>query len=408
MHTTPANRSRFNPPTAELLEKISAIAFATDAHGVVVAWNASAERWLGLPAERVMGQQLSRIALPWSEPRVNAALLSVVKTGEVARIDDVAYTRHDGSPGLLGLTASPIAAQDSEETFAFVLGRDITEQRMRDQQEQHTKKLEAIGQLAAGMAHEINTPAQYVSDNLTFLADAFRGSVEVFRILQNPDVSPVFKLASEQVRAELRRLSFEVDAEFLLAEVPRAIEEAIRGMQRVATIVSSMRCFSHPGQQEAQEADLNRAIEDVTTVSCNEWRYDATLQLSLDPQLPPVRCYLSDLSQAILNVVVNAGHAIKQKRTDASAPFGRIRVGTRREGSDAVIWVEDDGCGLPESIRDRIFEPFFTTKPVGKGTGQGLSFTRAVVVDRHHGSIEVSSEEGVGTRFTLRVPIHAL
>jgi PAS domain S-box-containing protein len=405
MTTGQAARQRFTPRTDELLERLTAIAFALDAEGVVVAWNKSAEQWLGLLGAAVLGKPLAEVPVPWTDGAVQRAFLSVLAKGETVRIDDVRYVRGDGREGLLGFTASPISSIGAMESFVFVMGRDITEQRLRDRKAQEEQKLEAINQLAAGMAHEINTPAQYVSDNLTFLGDAFRGITRVLSLLQDPSQSEVFRNASPAVLAELQRLSIDVDAEFLLAEIPGAIEQGRNGMQRVATIVSAMRCFSHPGQQTKQGADINRALEDITTVSCNEWRYDANLTLDLDPKLPRVFCFLSELSQAVLNVVVNASHAIREARTDESMPYGRLSVGSRRDGTDVVIWVEDTGVGIPDAIRGRIFDPFFTTKPVGKGSGQGLNLTRSVVVDRHHGSIDVVSKVGVGTKVTLRIPI---
>jgi PAS domain S-box-containing protein len=398
-----SERPRFAPRTEELLERLTAIAFALDTEGTVVAWNHSAEQWLGLPSSRVLGARFSELPLPWADGTLGPALTQVLASGGSVRIDDVRYTRPDARAGLLGFTASLVSSSASRESYVFVLGRDITDQRLREQKAQEEQKLEAINRLAAGIAHEINTPAQYVSDNLAFLGDAFRGIVRVLALLKDPSVSEVFRRASPEVLAELERLSIDVDAEFLLAEIPVAIEQARSGMQRVATIVSAMRCFSHPGQADKQAADLKRALEDITTVSCNEWRYDATLQLELDPELPEVVCFLSELSQAILHLVETASRAIKERRVDESVPLGKLTVGCRRDGSDAVIWVHDTGVGLPESVRDRVFDPMFAAQH--GGVSQGLAFARQVVVERHRGSLDLESAPGVGTKVTLRIPI---
>jgi signal transduction histidine kinase len=166
-----------------------------------------------------------------------------------------------------------------------------------------------------------------------------------------------------------------------------------------------MKEFSHPGTVEKDPVDLNRAIENTVTVSRNEWKYVAELDLDLDPELPPVPCYVVDLNQVVLNLIVNAAHAVEARRDDRPMGRGRIGVSTRRAGDWVEIGVRDDGCGIPASQLGRIFDPFFTTKPVGKGTGQGLAIAHSIVVSKHGGTIHVESEVGVGTRFTVRIPL---
>jgi signal transduction histidine kinase len=204
-------------------------------------------------------------------------------------------------------------------------------------------------------------------------------------------------------RDALAKRCEEADLPYLLENMPGAADRAIEGLQRVATIVRSLKEFAHPDQKEKTYADLNQAIASTLTIARNEYKYVADVQTEFG-DLPLVPCHLGDFNQAVLNIVINAAHAVESVIA-AQGGRGRITVRTRRERGEAVIEIEDTGCGIPEAIRDRIFDPFFTTKPVGKGTGQGLAIARSVIVDRHQGMLSVSSKEGAGTTFTIRLPL---
>jgi len=291
----------------------------------------------------------------------------------------------------------------------LVVARDITArleaERARQRMEvelRQAQKLEAIGQLAAGIAHEINTPTQYIGDNSRFilesLEDLFRSMDAVSSLLDGPQ--PPLPGSLQAVQQTLA----EADLDYLRGELPRAAQQSLEGVARVSKIVGAMKEFSHPGSEEKTLADLNRAIESTATISRNEWKYVADLETEFDPGLPPIPCYPGEINQVVLNLIVNAAHAIGDV-VKASGAKGRITIRTRREGNWAVIQVEDTGAGIPESIRSRIFDPFFTTKGVGKGSGQGLAIAHSVVVDKHAGSIEFASAPGQGTVFTIRLPL---
>jgi signal transduction histidine kinase len=266
------------------------------------------------------------------------------------------------------------------------------------------EKLESIGQLAAGIAHEINTPAQYVGDNVEFLQQSFSELGELlkkYRALQTAaeagDVSP-------ELVSEVSAAAGATDIEFLEEEIPRALAQSREGIDRVTKIVRAMKEFSHPGSEEKKPFDLNRAIESTVTVARNEWKYVAELEMDFDADLPPVPCLVGELNPVVLNIVVNAAHALAEAQPENSVEKGKIRVKTRSEGEWAVIEISDNGTGIPEEIRSKIFDPFFTTKTVGKGSGQGLAIARSVVVDKHGGTIEVESALGEGTTFRIRLP----
>jgi PAS domain S-box-containing protein len=291
---------------------------------------------------------------------------------------------YDGTQALVGwegsLTDISMLKQTLEE-------RDRLEDNLRQAQ-----KLEAIGQLAAGIAHEINTPTQYVGDNLRFLKESFGELDSLLTQLVKVGGAPAGKLLGD------------ADFDYLKEEIPRALNQSLEGVDRVAKIVRAMKEFSHPAREKTA-TDLNRAIQSTITVASNEWKYVAEIEMDLDANLPAVHCSPAEFNQVVLNMVVNAAHAIGDVVGDGGKGKGKIKVKTRPEGDWAVVEISDSGCGMPPRIQQRIFDPFFTTKEVGKGTGQGLAIAHNVVVDKHGGTIKVVSSPGKGTTFIIRLPI---
>jgi signal transduction histidine kinase len=256
------------------------------------------------------------------------------------------------------------------------------------------------------MAHEINTPVQFVGDTVRFLDDAFtdvQSLVDDYRaaLAAAVDGQPPDQLARKIARAEEL-----ADLEYLQERIPLALRRASDGLGRVSAIVRAMREFAHPPTTEMAPADLNAAIENTLIVAANEYRYLAELETDL-AELPPVHCNIGDISQVLLNLIVNAAHAIADAPglVDAPDAKGTIRVSTRLDGDDVVVSVTDSGCGIPEDVRTRIFDPFFTTKEVGRGTGQGLAISRTIVNEKHGGSLTFDTASGEGTTFELRLPL---
>jgi signal transduction histidine kinase len=285
-------------------------------------------------------------------------------------------------------------SEANESLRLEIAGRERVESRLRI-----AHKLESLGQLAAGVAHEINTPIQYVSDNVAFVAAAWR------------DISPLLELRNGDEHGHPRETeSSHPSAEsianlaYLRSEVPAALTQALYGLQQIAGIVAAMRNLSHPGASAFEPADLNKAIESTALVARNEWKHHAELTLDLDDSLPLVPCDVSAVNQAVLNLIVNAAQAIAETR--APGDLGYITIASRRLAEHAEISVEDDGPGVPREIEDRIFDPFFTTKDVGVGTGQGLAIAHGIIAGRHGGSLtHEPGRAGRGARFVIRLPL---
>lgn len=281
--------------------------------------------------------------------------------------------------------------------------QDVTERRTLETELQQSQKLESVGRLAAGIAHEINTPIQYVGDSIHFIRDGIDAMLKLlasFRATREAaGPGGIDAAAVEQMAAAEE----EADVTYLEERLPKAIERSVDGLERVATLVRAMKEFAHPDRTEQQPADLNRAIQATLTIATNEYKYVASLETELG-ELPPIVCHVNELNQVFLNIVVNAAHAIGDvvKGTDQK---GVIRVSTHHEDGVAVIEISDTGGGIPEAIQAKVFDPFFTTKEVGKGTGQGLAIARSVVVEKHGGTLTFQTARGRGTTFVIRLPV---
>ncbi|MGY1856886.1 PAS domain-containing sensor histidine kinase [Modestobacter sp. SYSU DS0290] len=294
--------------------------------------------------------------------------------------------------------SSVLRDADGRITEVQMCTRDITDRKARDAEMHRESKLESLGRLSAGLAHEINTPIQYVGDNARFLADAF-GDLMSMLVLYREMLDREDPLEWRERQTRMREAEAGIEFDFLQTEVPSAVAQTLGGIDRVATIVRAMKTFSHPGHPELVPADLNEALTATVTVAGHQVRSVADLELDLT-EIPPVRCNIADLNQVFLNLLVNAADAVEE-----TGRRGTIEVRSAVDGDQVVIRISDTGTGIPDHVRAKIFDPFFTTKDVGRGTGQGLPLARAVVQEAHGGTLTVRSEPGVGSTFTVRLPI---
>jgi signal transduction histidine kinase len=285
---------------------------------------------------------------------------------------------------------------------------DVTDQRRLENELAQAQKLESVGRLAAGVAHEINTPVQFVSDSVSFVREAMddlSAIVDKYRELrsatQSLDSGGTIIMAAAKAAEEAED---DADLDYILENAPVALDRARDGLSRVAAIVRSMKEFAHPDRKETTQIDLNQAISSTLVIATNEYKYVADIETDFAP-LPHINCYAGEINQVVLNLIVNAAHAIGDVVKESPGTRGKIRVSTALFDDQVEIAITDSGRGIPPEVRARIFDPFFTTKEVGKGTGQGLAIARAVVVDKHGGTLRFETEVGKGTTFYIRLPI---
>lgn len=292
-----------------------------------------------------------------------------------------------------------VIGEDSSSNYIVAIKKDITEVVNLQRQLALAQKMEAIGQLASGIAHEINSPIQYVINNIAFIQQAY---TDIHPLLHEINRIKHYTLPSTCVD-----LIDKIQFDYLVEEIPQSLDEAFEGINRVATIISALRRFSHPGEGEKVLTDLNQALESALIVCRHEWKYVAELVTDYAQNLPEVPCFPDQLNQVFFNLIINAAHAIEASQKNAPDKRATITVGTRLCGDMVEISIADTGCGIPKELNSRIFEPFFTTKAVGKGTGQGLAIAHDIIVQKHGGKIAFTSEPGKGTTFFLHLPFSA-
>ncbi len=374
--------------------------------------NQGAIEQTGYPIDEMQNLTPLDLKPEFQEAQFREMLAPLLSTARDSITFTTNHRRKDGSLVPVEVFLQYIVPEQGKGRFlAFV--RDITSRlAARKEREQlltqlsSEQKLSSIGQLAAGIAHEINTPTQYVSSNIDFLGDAFN---DICKLIKQTDQLLVTSNPTETLTscaAHIEELKQSADWEYLDEEIPRAIAQSKEGIAKIGTIVLAMKEFSHPGCKEKQETDLNSLINTTVTVASNEWKYVAEIDKKLDPNLPKVLCLPNEMGQVILNILINAAHAIGDKIGNEREELkGRITLETRVLDQQIEVIIADTGGGIPEAIFSKIFDPFFTTKEVGRGTGQGLAICHDIVVNKHGGTIHFVSTEGEGTTFFIRLPL---
>lgn len=389
----------------ELTELLPKSIFEMDLQGQFTFLNQAAYATFEYaPEDLENGISWPALIAPADIPKIRDYFARVLSGEKAGSVEITAARKHGGRfPAII--FASVILSAGMPVGFRGIFV-DLSERKAIEEELRRAEKLESIGQLASGIAHEINTPSQYVWDNTRFLQGAFHDLEGVQKLF---DTLIARMAAGEPAGDLLEKIMMETqqaDLEFLREEIPRAIEHSLEGIGHISRIVLAMKDFSHPGTNEKTSIDLNRAIESTITVTRNEWKYVADMETDFDPRLPLVPCLPGEINQVILNMIINATHAIIEAREKhGSDEKGKIVIGTGVQGDFAEIRISDTGTGIPEEIRSKIFDPFFTTKEVGKGTGQGLAISHSVILDKHGGTISFESEVGKGTTFWVRLPL---
>jgi len=391
----------------DLISSLPTIIIGLSQDNNIVLWNAKAEDVLGFDADEVMGEHVSQCGIEWDWDKIADGILQSRHNNRPMRVDDVGFRGPEGDERFLGLTVNPLNGDDKSILGLTIIGADITDRKNMESQLQQSHKMEAIGQLAAGIAHEINTPVQFVGDNTRFFQDSFDDLIQVIKKQQEALSAARSNSLTDELVEETQQLIEECDLEYLEEEIPLAIEQSLKGVERIAKIVQAMKIFAHPGMVAKEPVDINREIEKTITITRNEWKYVADLKTDFEESLPLVPIFRAEFNQVILNMIVNAAHAIAEKNKDNQSENGTIHIRTIHEGNQAKICIGDTGAGIPEDIRHKIFDLFFTTKEPGKGTGQGLAISHSVIVKKHNGTLTLESPEGKGTTFTIGLPLEA-
>jgi PAS domain S-box-containing protein len=392
-----------------LVENLPQRIFTKDRNSVYLSSNQNYARDLGITPEELIGRTDYDFHPKSLADKYREDDRRIMESGNVDVIEEK-YVQ-DGQEVWVQTVKSPMRAEDGTVTGILGIFWDITDRKRAevDRTRMQTQllqahKLESIGQLAAGIAHEVNTPTQYTGDNIRFLQEAFGSLSRLLVKVRQLSDSGRTEEATGKIIKEMKTLTQDIDLEFLCTEIPRAVEQSLEGVQRITTIVGAMKEFSHPSPAEKVPVDINRCLATTITLSRNEWKYVADLNTELDESLPLVPCLQAEFNQVILNLIINAAHAIANV-VGTSGEKGQITVTSCQDGDWVEVRVADTGTGIPEAIRPRVFDPFFTTKELGKGTGQGLAICRSAVVDRLDGTITFETEVGRGTTFIVRLPL---
>ncbi|MCK9329879.1 MAG: PAS domain S-box protein [Candidatus Cloacimonetes bacterium] len=415
-----------------ILSSITNILIAVDNNLKITHWNHQVSFITKIPPEQALNKNIEEIFIDWDidlliktiskvrksllEEKILNFLIKSVKAPQLIKPEE-----NEQINKFYRLTISPIKKSDLNSNSKgstldgfLILGEDVTEIQTLQHQLIHHQKLEAIGQLAAGIAHEINTPAQYVTDNNLFIQDSVNQIISFITKFNQRCTSLNNQLVNETNIDKLKEhlliihkdnlnMQDEIDFNFLIEEMPKAIEQSLEGLANISKIVKAMKDFSHPGIDSTTISNINQLINSTVTVARNEWKYSANVTLNFDENLPNIPCLPSEFNQAILNIIINATHAIKERYNDSQK--GEIRVKTSFDSNYVNIEISDNGVGIPSNIQDKIFDPFFTTKKIGEGTGQGLSIVYQIIVEKHNGKLYVSSEINQGTTFKIQLPI---
>jgi two-component system NtrC family sensor kinase len=353
----------------------------TDSFGIIEFVNPSFEKITGYSKKEVIGKTPSVLNSGRQDEKFYKNLWETIKTGNTWKGTFI-NKKKDGELYEEEAAISPVLNEQGLIANFVAVKRDISERIQMENQLRHAQKMESVGTLAAGIAHEINTPLQYLTDNTMFIKDSFLQFIPII------DKIVKFNIAG----------SF--DLENIKELIPTSIEESISGLKVVREIVAAMKNFSHPGKADKQYADINKAINSTVTITRNVWKYTSEVKTNLDEKLPKVKCHLGDINQVILNMITNASDAIGEEGAK-----GVIEISTSVEGDFVLIKISDTGGGIPEELKEKIFQPFFTTKDVGKGTGQGLAISYDIIINKHHGSIDIDTKKGIGTTFIIKLPI---
>lgn len=364
-----------------------------DTSGLILQANETTRQLLGFEAGELVGEQCSRVfgVVPFE--------------GDVMFCcrEEQTWSTKDGEKIPVLSSVSTFSDESGRVDLYICVAQDLRKQKALEVELRHAQKMESVGQLAAGVAHEINTPIQFVGDSVYFLEEAYQDLRSLMDVHAELQKAAADYPALQPLLDKIKDVEEDIDLDFLSEETPTACTNALRGIERVSKIVAAMKRFVHPDCDRKVLHNVNEGIQTVLTVAHHEYKYVAEADTDLG-DIPDVMCFRDDLHQVLLNLIVNATHAIEDNKTEPGK-MGRITIRTRLKADYLVISVQDTGTGIPEEVQQRIFDPFFTTKEVGRGTGQGLALAHSIIVDKHKGRLTFETAQGQGTTFFLWIPL---
>lgn len=388
----------------KLVAAISSLLIAVDSEGKIFQWNETAAQFFSIDEAMSIGKPLLEVLNDCITPDKLAEIMEKgLADGEGKPFSnlEIPIDFNDKGVRLLLAVINPILDSDGNQLGFLLLAEDITHRKEEERRRNLSQRLESLGQMAGNIAHEIKTPLQFIGNNGQFLCDSFKDISKfyqaVFECILEIEQSDK-KQAAEKIRQAIERC----DMEYHLREAPKACDQVVDGVAAVSNVIRSMKEYFHPGKGVMEKADVNRLLRSTIVIVQNEIKKLLDIDMDFYPDLPQIPCYQGELTQVFMNLLGNAADAI-QERENRGTP-GLIKITTTLEGNEIVITITDNGCGIPDAIRDNVFEPFFTTKEVGKGTGQGLPMAHNIV-EKHKGKIYFKSRVGEGTSFYVHLPI---
>lgn len=392
LHNTGQRAAKAHGDVENALYSTLSILIVTDARGIIQSANTAASELLGYTQEEILGQPLS--ILGTANQPLNLQSLEELVRAESHR--EISLQTRSGALVPVLLSSSGIY-DGAKLTGIACVALDISRNKMLESQLLQSEKMASIGQLAAGVAHEINNPMGFIYSNLGTLSGYIEDLSQLLKKYETLEQS-VQEGELDMASSNLDALTAEkerIDLAYLMDDIGDLITESLDGADRVRKIVLNLKEFSHVGRAEKMPSDLNAGLESTLNIVRNELKYKTTVEKELG-DIPLVPCFMQEINQVFMNLLVNAGQAI--------ADQGTIHIRTYREEEWICVRVTDSGKGMSPEVQKRIFEPFFTTKRVGEGTGLGLSMAYQIIVEKHGGQLLVESTEGQGTTFTVRLP----
>lgn len=386
------------------IDQVAEAIVITDTSGTIIYVNPAFEVTSGYSVTESIGKNPKILKSDEHDEEFYTELWKTISCGKIWKGRFINLSK-DGRRHIQEATIGPVRNEEGQIMSYVCVARDITQQLLIEAQLRQAQKLESIGELAAGIAHEINTPTQYVTTNIKFLEDSFAEIIKTISSMNSlrkliHDNTPIDKLVTA---ADTIINNDELN--YLKEDIPNAIRESEEGLRRITEIVNSVKQLSHPGETQKSFHNLNNIINDAITVCTNEWKYVANIERDLAPDLPEIYCLRGEVGQVVLNLIINSAHAIEEKKSQQTKEKGTITVRSYVNDNFVTMEIVDTGSGMPQNIIERAFDPFFTTKQVGKGTGQGLAIAHNVIVNIHKGFIFIDSTEEVGTTVTVQLPV---